>query len=517
MPRTVAGGGRASDHYFSEIPGAQIPRSVFNRSHGLKTTFDAAWLIPIFWDEALPGDTLNLKATLFVRMSTPVFPLMDNMYLDTFFFAVPNRLLWDNWQKFCGEQDDPGDSTDFVIPQMTAHTVAESSLSDYLGIPTGIANTQYNTLHHRAYNLIFNEWFRSEDLQDSAVVDTDNGPDADADYVLRRRGKRHDYFTSCLPFTQKSELVNAATIVAAVPAGGLANLRFEQSTSTASGFVSVGAGSSPQNLQYTFTGGPTTAAALQVEDPVPIGVEINTLREAIQIQRLYERDARGGTRYTEIVRSHFGVVSPDARLQRPEFLGGSSQRINVNPVAVTAEVPPKVVGNLAAFITGTNQSGFMRSFSEHCVIIGLANVRADLTYQQGMDKMFQRQSRFDFYWPALAHLGEQAVTQGEIYWDTAGNDTVFGYQERFAEYRYKQSRITATMRSNAATPLDTWHLGLDFASAPLLNDVFIEDDPPMDRVVRVPSEHHFRCDAWFDYRCARPMPTYSVPGLMDHF
>ena len=522
-------------HNFSMVPKADIPRSAFNRSHGFKTTFDSGYLVPILVDEALPGDTFNLRMSAFARMATPITPFMDNLYCDTFFFAVPVRLVWDNWQKFNGEQEDPGDSTDYLVPQMvspasTGHAVG--SLSDYMGIPTGIEQLTHSSLWHRAYNLIWNEWFRDQNLQDSVVVDRDDGPDNDTDYVLLKRGKRHDYFTSCLPWPQKGPAVElplgttAPVLRSDNAAAWQSYVAGTNTIDTTTNNVTNNTG----NLGINGSGGisldPGTAG-LYADLSDAAAATINSLRQAFQLQKLYERDARGGSRYTEIIRSHFGVTSPDARLQRPEYLGGGSQAINVHPIAQTSSTDgTSPQGNLAAMGTmSTSGHGFTKSFTEHCLIIGLASVRADLTYQQGLNRMFSRRTRWDYYWPALSHIGEQAVLNKEIYAQgntvTSGSDLVddlvFGYQERYAEYRYKPSVITGQFRSTAATSLDVWHLSQEFGSLPTLNSTFIEEDPPIDRVIATPSEPQFLFDAFFDLKSVRPMPVYSVPGLIDHF
>jgi hypothetical protein len=484
-------------------------------------------LVPIFVDEALPGDTFNLDMSGFGRLATPINPIMDNMYLDTFFFAVPCRLLWDNWEKFHGEQTNPGDSTDYTVPVISTPSGGYDvgSLADYFGLPTEVEIEDVNALHFRAYNLIYNEWFRDQNLIDSVQVDTDDGPDLDTDYVIKKRSKRHDYFTSCLPWPQKGDAV-------ALPLGSSAYIKTDSLTSY------PGVPDDNYIVNYRSSGGATTFRSSSTLDDIggdfsnssavnlyadlsdATAATINQLREAFQVQKLYERDARGGTRYTEIIKSHFGVTSPDARMQRPEYLGGNSTPLNINAIAQTSSTDATTPqGNLAAMGTvGFSRNGFSKSFTEHCVIIGLANVRADLTYQQGINRMWTRQTRFDYYYPALAHIGEQAVLSKEIYADgTANDDDVFGYQERFAEYRYKPSQITGKFRSTYATSLDPWHLSQEFSSRPSLNETFITSDTPIERCIAVVDEPHIIFDSYFDLKCVRPMPMYSVPGLIDHF
>lgn len=545
---------RVKAHNFSNAPQVYQKRSRFDRSFVRKMTFDEGKLVPFFVDEVLPGDTISLTVRDFCRLATPVAPFMDNLYLDKFFFFVPNRLVWEHWQNFCFEQEDPDDSTDYVVPtcQLAGGTAGENGIGtvwDYFALPTGLTNAlNVNALPFRMYYLIWNEWFRDENLQKSVKIDkSDTNAVFKADrisdqpswifssgttyvngFALAPRGKRFDYFTSALPFQQKGPGVelslsgNAFVYDAqGVSIDGLSN---PKEISVAGRLMTRELDGNWPHEVYEYN---NTNQSLFSQNRFSYadlssvtGVTISSLRTAFQMQKFYERLARGGSRYTEVLTSFFGVVSPDSRLQRPEYLGGSSKMVNINPVAQTSstgDVTPQ--GNLAAYgVSASKYHAFTKSFVEHGYIIGLLEVRADLTYQQGINRMWLRSTVYDWYWPTFAHLSEQAILNAEIYAQGTDEDKgVFGYQERYAEYRYHPSEICGHFRSTYTKPLDVWHLSQKFDSLPTLSDQFIQDKPPVERVVATKNYPHFLIDIGFKYHTTRAMPMYGIPGLVDHF
>lgn len=528
-------------HDFSRVPATTAPRSTFDRSHGLKTAFDSGYLVPVEVQEVLPGDEVKFNANFFGRLAPTVTPVMDNVFFDTQAFFVPSRLIWTNFVKMMGERVNPNDSIDFLVPQLNSgNGFAVGSLADYFGIPTGVPNLNVNALPFRAMAKIWDDWYRDENLQNSIIQSSSDLGDSNGSIAwntLYKRGKRHDYFTSCLPWPQKGDGVELPLSGQASLGGSLAIESATPETQPANLFVTNG------NLRLS-RGNPTSAAEMvssQYYNPASISLDnayadlssataatINSLRMAFQIQRLLETDARSGTRFVELIRAHFKTICPDARLQRSEYLGGSSQLISFSPVAQTqassddASTPQ---GNLVANGKVLGSLSFNKAFTEHGYIIVLANVRCDLNYQQGLNRMWSRRGRYDFFWPTLQNLGEQAVLNREIYaqgdsvLDSSGNkvdEKPFGYQERYAEYRYNPSMITGKMRSTATGSLDVWHLAQKFTSLPTLSPEFIQDSPPLSRILSVTDEPQIILDAYLGQKWTRAMSTYSIPGLIDH-
>ncbi len=534
-----------------------LSRSTFDRSSSVKTSFNAGDIVPFFLEEVLPGDTFNVKSSKVVRMQTLLTPMMDNVYLDTYYFFVPNRLVWKHWKEFNGENTESAwiPETTYEVPQITSPAGtgwSVGTIADYFGIPTGVPNLSVSALPFRAYALVMDSWFRDQNLSDPLVI-----PDDDATVAGVNTGtfvsdvakggkpyvaaKYHDYFTSCLPSPQKGPDVK-------IPVASIGNLPVyalaERVPINSDSRASVWYGSSGTELTdhynaWNFFAGATATAPYNsvnsnsgqtplnlwaVSDGSAASATINQLRLAFQIQKLYERDARGGSRYIEILKSHFGVTSPDARLQRPEYLGGNRVPININQVIQQSgtgsgsSTPQGTVVGMSQ--TTDSHADFIKSFTEHGFIIGVMVARYDHTYQQGLDRMWSRKDRFDYYWPVFANIGEQAVKNKEIY--AQGNkedDEVFGYQEAWADYRYKPNRVTGEMRSAYAQSLDVWHLADDYSSRPSLSDSWIrEDKTNIDRVLAVTSanSNQFFADIYVQNRATRPMPMYSIPGLIDH-
>lgn len=582
---------RNTESHFSLLPRVDISRSRFDRSSSVKTTFNTGDIVPFFLEEVLPGDTFNVKTSKVVRMQTLLTPLMDNLYLDTYYFFVPNRLVWQHWKEFCGENTESAwiPETEYAMPQITspADTGWEvGTIADYFGIPTGVANLSVSALPFRAYALIMNEWFRDENLQDPLVVPVDDATVAGVNSTTfvtdvakggkpYKAAKYHDYFTSALPAPQKGPDVSIpVSLGSELPVYGTGDPLYLTDGNFTYPFLSVGqslgglsytgtaiansgatgskvgdiyangngfysepnSGGGSDNWKGKVMGVPTKEKMDSLAVPGLVGsglvavydgavsvATINQLRLAFQIQKFYERQARGGSRYTEVVRSFFGVTSPDARLQRPEYLGGNRVPININQViqqsgTESATTPQGTVVGMSQ-TTDTN-SDFTKSFTEHGFIIGVMVARYDHTYQQGLDRLWSRKDKFDFYWPVFANIGEQAIKNKELYAQgTAEDDEVFGYQEAWAEYRYKPNRVTGEMRSSYAQSLDVWHLADDYSKLPSLSAEWIQEDASTVNRVLVVSDNlsaQFFADIYVKNLCTRPMPMYSIPGLIDH-
>lgn len=528
-------------HGYGSVPTVQQRRSTFRRDHKHKTTLDVGYLVPIFIDEVLPGDTYNVNLTIIGRLSTPLVPIMDNLHIDTHAWFVPNRLLWENWERFCGAQDNPGDSTDFVVPRISCPDDgwAHNSLPAYFGVRQNTENLDINALYTRAYNFIYNECYRDQDLQDSIPFDTDDGPDDPADYPLRKRAKRPDYFTTCRPFLQKGPAVEIPLgDTAPVIGNGLAmgmtdgDGNFYAAGSSGAGTGDWREGRYGEELPHTDTSsallsgntlGLTTDALLSgvVADlSSATASTVNALRFAFQMQRKFERDARSGTRHTEFLNAHWGVNSPDFRLQRPEYLGGGSQRMEFQTVPNFNISEGTNGAELGSFAVSTGSGhGFLKSFVDYGVILVLAHVRADQSYQQGVPRLLSRETIDDYYLPVFQNIGEQPVLNREIFatGDDEIDNAVFGYQEYGADYRYGYTKITGKFNSEDPQSLDFWHLGYDFEDTPILGDEFIQDDPPIQRALIVEDEPHVIMDTYSLVKCTRTMPVHSVPGMIDHF
>lgn len=550
---------RNTELHFAENPtNIDMQRSKFVREMTHKTTFNAGDLIPIYVDDALPGDTIQMDMASCIRMSTPIYPVMDNAYIDTYFFSVPERLVWQHWKEFMGENTTSKweQEIEYQMPQIKAPSGgwAKGTIADYMGVPTKIDNLSIRADYFRAYALIWNEWFRDQNLKDPAHINMDdatvtgsNGSTYQTDAQLGgmplKAAKFADYFTTALPEPQKGPDVmlpiggNAPVVTGTKnvtmtgndlhwlnPNGNIPGLDDGNYHTLVTSKRSSGEYNT-QALSNGVSGGTTTNLApanLWADLGLVNAVTVNQLRQAFAVQRWYEKAARGGTRYTETILAHFGVTSPDSRMQRPEYLGGKRWRINMDQVLQTSSTnTTSPQGNTAAYsLTCDNSSLFTHSCTEHCIIMGLMVVRTDHTYQQGLAKKFSRKSIFDFYWPSFANLGEQAILNKEIYAQgTAADDEVFGYQEAWADYRYSPSRVSGAFRSNYAQPLDAWHYADYYTKQPILSSDWIDETRAnINRTIAVQDEleDQFIGDILFKAEWTRPMPIYSIPGLIDH-
>lgn len=551
------------------------PRSKFDRGHQLLTTINEGELVPIYMDEVLPGDTARVQLNGLIRMSTPIYPIMDNCYMDTYFFFVPARLLWEHFENMFGENDTDywAEDTEYSTPKCTiggTSGLANGSIGDYFGLPTQVTNAlEVNALPARAYCKIYNEWFRDENLEAPLMLGykktDDGGKNADASKVTEnanaldqttntneatlyamkpaRAGKFHDYFTSCLPSPLKNaepvtipmlgnapvrlflpDTENIVTNYGANNEGAVKvtsenlNAPWTMDSETA---YNLRATTTQNNIFYDEKGNRQTYADIRADLSAVTGATINDLRQAIALQHIFESDARNGTRYREFLSGTWGVTSPDSRLQIPEYIGGQRIAINVNQVVQTSQTDTttgQALGNTAAYsLTTCSKQMADYAATEYGYIIGLAVVRVEHSYQQGLGTKWTRGGRFTYYDPRLAALGEQPVYNREIYADGSEKDSqIFGYQEAWADYRYKPSYVTGEMRSNYQTSLDAWHYADDYDKLPTLSAEWIQEGREnIDRTIAVTSEvsHQFLCDFWFNETWFREMPIYSIPGI----